>query len=323
MRCPTCGLKVAGAPAHAPVHVCPRCGQPLEQRTDSYPTPVVGPPGQPRFTLPTLTAVQVQPGRRAAQSREYVHGDLHRKPPYPAVSAVPSSRAPLIVGALSLVVIAALLLGAGLLWRGSLRADREQVSTAPTPSGKAHTGGVAVTTPTPTPFPGTVLYHSSLEGTAGGWVNDSHCSYKADGYHISGAYLCYAPVTQQSDVDITVTVKQLSGPYSLLYGIVFRASGNGNYYLFGIDGNGKWTFAKLSNSRSSYLIQPKTSTAIKGTLNQSNTLQVKAAGSHFEFFVNGVQIGQAEDSAYSSGLIGLTSEGGVEVVYANISVVKP
>ena len=59
-----------------------------------------------------------------------------------------------------------------------------------------------------------------------------------------GHYLCYAPVTQQGNVDITVTVSQLSGPYSLLYGIVFRCSGKGNYYLFGIDGNGKWTFAK-------------------------------------------------------------------------------
>jgi len=154
-------------------------------------------------------------------------------------------------------------------------------------------------------------------------VNDTHCTSKADGYHITGAYLCYAPVTQQGDVDITVTAKQLSGPYSLLYGIVFRSSGKGSYYLFGIDGNGKWTFVRLSNNTGSYLIQPRANTAIKGTLNQSNTLEVRAAGSHFEFIINGIQVGQADDTTYSTGLIGLTSEGGVEVVYANIKIVKP
>ena len=171
--------------------------------------------------------------------------------------------------------------------------------------------------------PGAILYQSSLEGVAGGWVNYSHCSYSAGGYDITGAYLCYAPVTQQGDVDITVTAKQLSGPYSLLYGIVFRASGKGDYYLFGIDGNGKWTVAKLSNNSSSYLIQPQLNAAVKAGLNQINTLEVKTTGSHFEFFVNGIQVGQTVDSSYSIGLIGLTSEDGVEIAYTNFSVVKP
>lgn len=328
MRCLTCGLKMLDSldsldtSGHPPAHVCPRCGEFLEPRTGSYPPPVVGSPGLPHFTLPALAAAHAPPDRRLAGRG--MHGrrrlESMRLPPYPATSMSPSRRAPLIIGTLSLVVILALLLGAGLLLRGSLNINQAHTSVRSTSAGQSHTSGAVVTA---TAFPGATVYQSSLEGAAGGWVNDSHCISKSDGYHISGAYLCYAPVTQQGNIDITVTAKQLSGPASLLYGIVFRASGKGNYYLFAIDGNGKWTFAKLHNNTSSYLIQPTASAAIKGALNQSNILEVRAAGSHFAFFVNGIQVGQASDSAYSLGLIGLTSEGGVEIVYANIRIVKP
>ena len=320
MRCLSCGLKMADAPAYPAAGACPRCGQPLGRSTAAYPPPEGGSPGQPHFTLPTLTAVNVPPIRGNVQKRVDAHGELHRQPPYPAVAETPSSRAPLIVGVLSIAIVVALLLGAGLVWRGSLKAGPTHLATENIPRSTVHTVAGTATT---SAIPGAILYQSSLEGVAGGWINVSHCSYSAGGYDITGAYLCYAPVTQQGDVDITVTAKQLSGPYSLLYGIVFRASGKGDYYLFGIDGNGKWTVAKLSNNSSSYLIQPQLNAAVKAGLNQINTLEVKTTGSHFEFFVNGIQVGQTVDSSYSIGLIGLTSEDGVEIAYTNFSVVKP
>jgi hypothetical protein len=223
---------------------------------------------------------------------------------------------------LSMMVLLALLLGAGLLLRSSLGAKAAKVSVSE--NNKAHAPGTVGTVGTATSTPvGTVVYQSSLEGAAGGWVNDTHCSSKADGYHISGNYLCYAPVTQQGDVDISVTVRQLSGSYSLLYGIVFRSSGKGSYYLFGVDGNGKWTFAKLSNNTSTYLIRPTANAAINAKLDEPNTLEIKAIGSQFDFYVNGIQVGQSKNTAYSTGLIGLTSEGGVEVVYANVRIARP
>jgi hypothetical protein len=326
MRCLTCGLKMLDSidsldtPGYPPARVCPRCGEFLEPRTGSNPPPAVGSPGLPHFTLPTLAAAHAPTSHRAARRGIYARPKLTsmRLPPYPATTLSPSRRAPLVIGTLSLMVILALLLGAGLLLRGSLGINRTHTSGGATPAGKSHTAG---TPETATAFPGTTLYQSSLKG-AGGWVNDSHCLSKSDGYHITGAYLCYAPVTQQGNVDITVTAKQLSGPVSLLYGIVFRASGKGNYYLFAIDANGKWALAKLHNNTTSYLIQPTPSAAIKGTLNQINVLEIRAVGSHFSLFVNSKQVGQASDSAYSAGLIGLTSEGGVEILYANIRIAK-
>jgi hypothetical protein len=327
MRCLTCGLNLPDSidsldtrgylPA---LLVCPRCGEFLEPRSGINPPPAVGSPGLPHFTLPTLEVARAPTARRATRRGTHAHPKLTsmRLPPYPATTLSPNRRAPLVIGTLSLMVVLALLLGAGLLLRGSLNINRAQTSVESTPAGQSHT---TETPATATVFPGTTLYQSSLKGAAGGWVNDSHCLAKSDGYHITGAYLCYAPVTQQGNVDITVTAKQLSGPASLLYGIVFRDSGS-NYYLFAIDANGKWTFAKLHNTTTTYLIQPTVSTAIKGTLNQTNVLEIRAVGSHFSLFVNGIQVGQASDSAYSAGLIGLTSEGGVEIVYVNIRIAK-
>jgi hypothetical protein len=334
MKCLTCGLEIKGLSSRPPLVACPRCGWPLEEAPTRH-LPRTSPlteesPGIPRFTLPVHVPPQLPPMRKqisgTTQRRLRTHFGLHRNSPYPALlsPASPASpalpvRAPLIITGLSIIVLMSFLVGAGLLLRASLNANAAQT---PPPHHNISTVAPTGTAGTSTPA-GKVLYQNSLRGAAGGWVNDSYCSDKPDGYHIVGAYLCYAPVTEQGNVDITVTVSQLHGPYSLLYGIVLRSSSKGNYYLFGIDGNGKWTFAKLSNNSSSYLIQPKANPAIKTNLNQVNTLEVRAIGSQFDFFVNGVQIGHTSDTAYSTGLVGLTSERGVEVVYANIRIAQP
>jgi hypothetical protein len=331
MKCLTCGLEIKGVPPHAPLVACPRCGRPVEEAPTRHlprpSPPTQGSPGIPRFTLPIHVPPQLPPtGKQigeATQKRSRTHFGLHRSSPYTALLSSPSPalpvRAPIIITALSIIVLMSFLVGAGLLLRASLNANAAQT---PLPHHHISTVEPTGTAGTGTPF-GTVLYQNSLRGAAGGWVSDAYCTDKSDGYHIIGAYLCYAPVTEQSNVDITVTVTQLHGPYSLLYGIVLRSTGKGNYYLFGIDGNGKWTFAKLKNNTSSYLIQPKTNAAIKTNHNQANTLEVRAIGSQFDFFVNGIQVGQTSDTTYPTGLIGLTSERGVEVVYANIRIAQP
>jgi hypothetical protein len=323
MKCPTCGLEIAESSPRLPLLSCPRCGRPLEQHPRRYqPRKAAGSPGLPHFTLPVHTVSGGQLSRPEDLSRSPARPGLLREPPYPDLGSPPSSRAPVIITMLSMMVLLALLLGAGLLLRSGLGTKAAKAS-APE-NNKAHIPGTVTPASTITASPvGTAVYQSSLEGTAGGWVNDSHCSSQADGYHISGNYLCYAPVTQQGDVDVSVTVTQVSGPYSLLYGIVFRSSGKGNYYLFGVDGNGKWTFAKLTNNTSTYLIRPTANTAIKTKLNEPNTLEVKAIGLQFTFYVNGIEVGHSANTAYSTGLVGLTSERGVEVVYANIRIARP
>ncbi|GEM_PF-683029 len=254
----------------------------------------------------------IAPAESRTATGRYKRYGLGKAPPYPVLSPQQEKRrAPLIMGVLSAVIVVALLFGVGAVLLGHRAATAQ---TPPTAS--------SVRTSVATSVLPNTLYQSALLGVANGWITDAHCAAKADGYHITGASLCYAPVGAQANVDITVTVKQLSGPLNLFYGIVLRQSGNGNYYFFGIDGNGKWTFARLSNNTSSFLVHPAGNSAIKSNLKQTNVMEVKGIGSHFQFFVNGTSIGQSDDATYASGLIGLTSGNGIEVAYTNITITQ-
>lgn len=63
--------------------------------------------------------------------------------------------------------------------------------------------------------------------------------------------------------------------------------------------------------------------AIHGGYNVENTLEVQAIGSHFEFFVNGTQVGQADDTWFQVGEVGLTGDQDIEVVFTNITILLP
>jgi hypothetical protein len=168
------------------------------------------------------------------------------------------------------------------------------------------------------------IYQSSLKGSLDGWQNDHNCAQKQDGYHITASSICYAPVDSQADADVSVTVTQPGGSGDLFYGIILRSTPGQHYYLFGLDGNGEWAFVNIANNSAQpvYLVQPTLDAAIHGGLHQTNTLEVKMKGSRFDFFVNGTQVGEITDGHYTSGLIGLSGEDGVEVVYTNLRINK-
>jgi hypothetical protein len=63
--------------------------------------------------------------------------------------------------------------------------------------------------------------------------------------------------------------------------------------------------------------------AIKRGLNATNTLEVKAQGSLFTFFVNGTQVGHATDATIATaGKCGLAGNDGIEVVFTNFSLTR-
>jgi hypothetical protein len=172
----------------------------------------------------------------------------------------------------------------------------------------------------------TVIYADRLASLSdgAGWPEiPEECAMESDGYHSIGGYLCYAPAGIQADVDVTVTVKQVSGPTIKGYGIVFRRVAKGNYYLFLIDGNSKWTVGKCVNDSCTKLVAFTPHSAIKGGLNTANTLEVVAKGPHFDFFVNGARVGSADDSTFLSGEVGVVSGDSTECVFTNFIVARP
>jgi len=169
---------------------------------------------------------------------------------------------------------------------------------------------------------GNSVYSSALTGNVSDWPNESGCSPQADGFHITAAVACYPDLDDQSDVTLSVQAKQLSGEVDTAYGISFRRVSEGNHYFYGIDGNGKWIFAKVVDGTPQRLVDFTPDTAINGGLGQVNTLKVAAKGAHFTFFANGVRLGTSDDSSFASGKWGLEGQDGIEIVFTNISIVK-
>lgn len=149
------------------------------------------------------------------------------------------------------------------------------------------------------------------------WSSDSHCYFDHDGYHIKDGYICYAPIGVQIDGTQSVTVKQISGPTTAAYGLVFRRVSKGNYYMFGIDSNSKWFFDKVVNGADSLVQDFTPNNVIHGGLNTENTLSVTISGSTFDCFVNGQPVGTIHDSTFPEGKWGLVGSTEVNVVFTN------
>lgn len=166
-------------------------------------------------------------------------------------------------------------------------------------------------------------YTSSLRGTASGWVTNSNCFFGADGYHIKGSYICYAPIAAQQNALATVSVKQTGGDDTFLfYGVVVRRVSAGNYYMFAVDSEGKWRFGKVVSGQYTDIVKEQASTAIKTDPGATNVLQVQAKGQHFIFQINGARVDELDDGTYSSGLWGLSGGDGIEVVYTALKIVR-
>lgn len=224
----------------------------------------------------------------------------------------------LIIGA----VIAALVVGGVGAAFAMSGGHKGTVSTSPTATATKTLPTATATKTTTQPNTGNIIYQNALTSSADGWTTDSHCSFSDDGYHIQGGYICYAPIDQQSDVDVDVQVSQLSGDSSSGYGIVFRRASQGNYYSFRVDSGGDWA-AFVCQDSSCNKLDGGTDSAIQTGLNTTNDVEVVASGSHFVFFVNGTQVGSADDSTFASGEVGLSGADGAEVVFSDMIIAQP
>jgi hypothetical protein len=149
-----------------------------------------------------------------------------------------------------------------------------------------------------------------------------HCSFGDDGYHIADNYGCFAHIAAATDVDVSASVQQVGGSPLVPYGLLLRHSGTKNAYLFAIDSNGKWLFAKVAEGLTSDIVPFTANAAIKPGLHVANTLRVRAQGTHFAFYVNGVQVGQATDSQLDAGTVGFNGGSGIEVVYTDFTLTR-
>jgi hypothetical protein len=179
--------------------------------------------------------------------------------------------------------------------------------------------------PTATPAP-TVLFDDPLTSNVNGWFNGNQCSFKSDGYHINANVVCFAPVNTPADADVSVQASQSSGSLQQGYGLVVRASVSNNIlndYALVIDGAGDWAFFKDAGSTSTMIVPFRANSAIHAGTSATNTLEVRMRGAHFGLFINGMSVGQADDSTFAAGDTGLAGGSGIEVVYTNFKITLP
>ena len=195
----------------------------------------------------------------------------------------------------------------------------------PSPSLQA-TASTAVVKSYPTPNSAQMLYSNALTAPATGWVNGPECGFTGGGLVVrpngGQAYICLAPTAPLTDVSVTVTVQQTSGPSTHAFGIALRHAAPGNYYFFGIDGRGRFTFTTVVNDVSYSVIPFTAKTVIHSGVNATNRLQVIAKGQFITLLVNGVPVGQATLTTFSSGVVGLRGINNGEVTYQQLSIAQ-
>ncbi|HEX9068701.1 MAG TPA: hypothetical protein VF807_08020 [Ktedonobacterales bacterium] len=170
-----------------------------------------------------------------------------------------------------------------------------------------------------------IAYQDSLTSDHGGW-SVTHCRFAGDGYHVSPGYVCFAPAGAFQAAEVTVTVRQLAGDPGVAYGVAVRRVSSGNEYHFIIDSEGDWIFDKIvGGKRAGDIATGSNVTALHQGLNQPNTMRVRMSGSHFTFFVNGAQVGEASDATFTTGELGvfLGTITGTDAVFTNLIVTTP
>ncbi|HEX6818174.1 MAG TPA: hypothetical protein VF120_07355 [Ktedonobacterales bacterium] len=280
-----------------------------EETQQGYPGQAYGQPGyQPGAYARSAQGGQMQSGSAGAGQQGYAaqYGSPDANAPVIVPARSGRNWLPyLVVGIVLVALVCCVLPGAILIRNGIIF----PIGT-PTPSGP--------------PAVGQLVYQTTFQPPDTRWPNSNGCAFAGGGYQITNNSTCIATYSNvPNDLSIDATVVQATGPTTVPHGIALRRIDPDDYYVFGITSAGSWIFVKYAANKAPQAIKGyQTNSAIKTGLGATNTLEVRAQGGNFYFFVNGTSVGQASDNSYASGLPGLTGNSGSTIEYANFKLSK-
>ncbi len=221
------------------------------------------------------------------------------------------NRTGLIVGIVAVAAVVVLVVCAA----GALVAIRSLHRPGATTTGLAASPTIAATK----------VYSNTFASSADDWTEiPQHCYLANDGFHAAGGYYCTVPVAEQDNVDVSVKAQQVSGPIGWSYGLLFRQQDNDNYYAFMINTSGEWVFARCVAADCTTPVYFTANDAIRSGLGVNNTIEVRAMGSHFVFFVNGTQVGNYDDTALTFGKVSLIATGAsIDCAFTDLVITRP
>jgi len=125
-------------------------------------------------------------------------------------------------------------------------------------------------------------------------------AFKADGWH---GWTMSAPVLKDAYLEASVK----PGECSKLdrYGILFRAPDPTKGYFLGLSCDGRYSLRVWDGSNFHALVDWTSNSAILAGKDQTNRLGVRMEGNKYSFYVNGVLVGEKDDSTYTEGRFGL------------------
>lgn len=145
----------------------------------------------------------------------------------------------------------------------------------------------------------------------GTWHHGDSCSFHDGAYHIKSVEKSYyswciaeMPVFHNFAFQVKMTVTAGDGG-----GLVFRSEGkSGNYYYFHVAQDGSFGFAIFAVPGGEKDVLTGTSTNINTGIGQTNLLSVIVRGSNIAMFVNREPVAETQDTAYSSGQVGVVAD---------------
>jgi eukaryotic-like serine/threonine-protein kinase len=145
------------------------------------------------------------------------------------------------------------------------------------------------------------------------YVDNTNCAFINNTYHVivkqnNAFQMCKSSILSYDNAALQVDVSLLTGSDA---GLILRATDQ-QFYEFGVDNQGNFFFrrhdpdAAGGGSFTDLIPATKSSAILPGK--RKNTLLVIANGSNFDLFINGIFVGNYQDSSYTNGQIGFSVE---------------
>jgi len=183
---------------------------------------------------------------------------------------------------------------------------------------------------------GEVLFQDDFSDPESGWdrviVADGVTDYSDGVYRIfvntSNTDVWSNPNLDFTDVRIDVETTKVGGDDDNDYGVVCRYQDSENFYFFVISSDGYYGVGKVSAGLQQLIgvdSMPPSEFINQG--NASNILRADCVGSKLSFYVNNEQLGEYEDTDFTSGDVGLIAgtfdSSGVDIHFDNFMVSRP
>ena len=108
-----------------------------------------------------------------------------------------------------------------------------------------------------------------------------------------------------NDFYVSVEARQVSGPETADYGIVFREDDNGNFYYFGINDQSQYVFYEYYGEWLTLIDWTETDLIQAG---ETNRIVILGEGSQFSFFINDQYLTSFTDENIPNGTVALAIE---------------